>query len=293
MPSSSQQRSSSVPEAVPVLELRDVVYVYPGAVTALDRVSVAFANGRRTVVMGPNGSGKTTLFSLLNGIAHPTGGEARFRGKPMKYDRAGQRELRRAVGMVFQNADSQVFSASVREDVSFGPMNLDLSVEEVRRRVDGALSALEIEDLGDRSVHTLSYGQKKRVSLAGVIAMRPEVLVLDEPFSGLDPVISADLVAILARMCESGMTLVLATHDIDFAYEWADAAVVLDRGRVLAAGEAGDVLARPDVHETLGAAPFALDVAKAAGVNGLGPLRSREALLTELAALGSRDNEER
>jgi cobalt/nickel transport system ATP-binding protein len=202
----------------------------------------------------------------------------------MTYDRAAQRELRRAVGMVFQDADSQVFSASVREDVSFGPMNLGLDIAEVRRRVDEALHDLGIAALADRPVHALSYGQKKRVSLAGVLAMRPEVLVLDEPFSGLDPLISADLLGILTKMNESGMTLLLATHDVDFAYEWADDVVVLDAGRVLAAGEACDVLGRPEIRESLGAVPFALDVARAAGLHDRGPLRSREALLGELAS---------
>lgn len=286
MQHSSQQPCSSASESDAVLELRDVSYVYPGSVTALDSVSVRFVRGRRTVLMGRNGSGKTTLLSLLNGVAQATSGELLFRAQRVDASRAQQRELRRAVGMVFQDADSQVFSASVSEDVSFGPMNLGLDLTEVRSRVETALSALGVLELAGRPVHSLSYGQKKRVSLAGVIAMRPEVLVLDEPFSGLDRVIASELMEVLSRMHDEGMTLIVATHDVDFAYEWADDAVVLDGGRVLAAGEACDVLAMPEAQGAIGATPFVLQVARAAGLEGSGPLRSRARLLQALRKEG-------
>jgi cobalt/nickel transport system ATP-binding protein len=267
-----------------MIELRGVTCVYPGSVTALDRVSVGFSRGHKTVVMGRNGSGKTTLLSLLNGIARPDGGSVRFAGAPLKYGKAEQRELRRTVGMVFQDADSQVFSASVREDVSFGPVNLGLGVAEVRERVDRALHDMGIADLADRPVHALSHGQKKRVGLAGVLAMRPAVLVLDEPFSGLDHVITSDLVAILSKMHAEGMTLILAMHDVDFAYEWADDVVVLDEGRLIATGDAGDVLGRHEVHAALGCAPYALEVARAAGIEDEGRLRRRDAVLAGLSS---------
>lgn len=295
MPCSSLQPYSSASARLEnVLELDGVSFEYPGAVRALNGVSVSIGRGRRTVVMGRNGSGKTTLFSLLNGVAHPSAGGVLFRGEPTRSDRGYQRELRRAVGMVFQDADSQVFSASVREDVSFGPMNLGLAVEEVACRVGEALHDLGIEDLADRPVHALSHGQKKRVCLAGVLAMRPEVLVLDEPFSGLDPLIAGELAVLLTRMHEGGITLVMATHDIDFAYEWADDAVVLDAGRVFASGASREVLARADVQAVLGASPFAFDVARASGLcGGSDQPTSRAALLEALAALAIRDTGER
>lgn len=286
MQRSSQQPSSSAPESVAILELSDVSYVYPGAVRALDSVSVTFARGRRTVLMGRNGSGKTTLLSLLNGVAHPTSGELRFHMRTVGTSRAQQRELRRSVGMVFQDADSQVFSASVSEDVSFGPMNLGLDQDEVRKRVERALGDLGVTELAARPVHSLSYGQKKRVSIAGVVAMQPEVLVLDEPFSGLDPVIASELLEVLSGMHGEGMTLVIATHDVDFAYEWADDAVVLDRGSVLTAGETCAVLASPEVQRALGATPFALQIADAAGLHRCGPLRSRAQLLGAFGKVG-------
>lgn len=253
---------------------------------ALDSVSVGFMKGRRTVVMGRNGSGKTTLLSLLNGVSHPTSGELRFHMRTVGTSRAQQRELRRAVGMVFQDTDSQVFSASVSEDVSFGPMNLGLDLDEVRRRVETALNRFGVAELASRPVHSLSYGQKKRVSLAGVIAMQPEVLVLDEPFSGLDPVAASELLQVLSGMHVDGMTLVVATHDVDFAYEWADDAVVLDRGRVLATGETCEVLALHEVQRALGATPFALQIADAAGLHGCEPLRSRSQLLGAFGKVG-------
>lgn len=235
-----------------ILSLQNVTLTYPGAVTALKNLSVAFARGRRTAVMGRNGSGKTSLFALLNGLQRPQSGAIRFAGKTLNYDRGSLLQLRQAVGMVFQDPEHQLFSASLYEDVSFGPMNLGLPEAEVRSRVDRALELLGLTALLERPVHDLSFGQKKRACIAGILAMQPEVIVLDEPFAGLDAVMTHDLIATLDKLGRHGVTLIVATHDVDFARNWADEIIVLREGGLLAQGEATDVLQGDAVQRELG-----------------------------------------
>ena len=235
-----------------ILALQNVTFTYPGAVTALKNLSVTFARGQRTVVMGRNGSGKTSLFSLLNGLQRPQSGEVFFAGKTLNYDRAGLLQLRQTVGMVFQDPDHQLFSASLYEDVSFGPMNLGLPEAEVRSRVEGALELLDLTALLERPVHDLSYGQKKRACIAGILAMQPEVIVLDEPFAGLDAIMTHDLIATLNDLGEHGVTLIIATHDVEFARNWADDIIVLREGELLEQGSAEEVLKGNAVQRELG-----------------------------------------
>ena len=189
------------------------------------------ARSRRTAILGGNGAGKTTLCLHLNGILRPKSGQVLCDGRPLDYSRRGLKQLRSRVGLVFQNPDAQLLSASVREDVSFGPMNLGLDRHTVRERVEKALAAVGLSDLADKPVHNLSFGQKKRVCLAGVLVMQPEVIILDEPFSSLDVRMRWDLYAILERLSAEGITVLICCHDLDFAYEWAD------RWHIIAAGQ--------------------------------------------------------
>ena len=235
-----------------ILSLQNVTFTYPGAITALKNLSVTFTRGRRTAVMGRNGSGKTSLFALLNGLQRPQSGEIRFADKALNYDRASLLQLRQAVGMVFQDPEHQLFSASLYEDVSFGPMNLGLPEAEVRRRVDHALELLDLTALLERPVHDLSYGQKKRACIAGILAMQPEVIVLDEPFAGLDAIMTHDLIATLNDLGEHGVTLIIATHDVDFARNWADDIIVLREGELLEQGSAKEALRCAAVQRELG-----------------------------------------
>lgn len=253
-----------------VIELRDASFAYPGTITALDTFSATIARGRRTAVLGRNGSGKTTLFSLMNGLQRPQSGEVLFDGEPISYDRHGLLKLRQAVGMVFQDPDSQLFSACMYEDISFGPLNLGLPEAEVRSRVEGALKQMKLEGLENRPTHSLSFGQKKRACIAGVLAMQPQVLVLDEPFAGLDPVMSAEFMAILDDLHQGGTTLIIATHDLDLAYAWADDVVILRNGRLLAQGTAPELLIQPRVHAELGTAPLVAEVVRALALTGTG-----------------------
>jgi len=235
-----------------ILTLENVTLTYPGAVTALKNLSVTFAGGRRTAVMGRNGSGKTSLFALLNGLQRPQSGEIFFAGEQLRYDRGSLLKLRQAVGMVFQDPEHQLFSASLYEDVSFGPMNLGLPEVEVRRRVDRALALLDLTALLERPVHDLSFGQKKRACIAGILAMQPEVIVLDEPFAGLDAVMTHDLMTTLDDLGRHGVTLIVATHDVDFARNWADKIIVMQEGELLAQGSAAAVLQCDAVQRELG-----------------------------------------
>src|SRR5688572_6206163 len=226
-----------------ILETEAVTYAYQEGTVALRELTLAIRRNRRVAILGANGSGKSTLFLTLNGILRPAAGRVLLGDEPVRYDRAGLNDLRRRVGLVFQDPDSQLFAASVRQDISFGPINLGLPESEVRERVERAIADTQIEDLADRPTHLLSYGQKKRVAIAGVLAMDPEVIVADEPTAGLDPEMTARLLELLNRLHDSGRTIVISTHDLDLALAWADEAFVLCRGELLTRGRPQDVLA--------------------------------------------------
>lgn len=232
----------------PILAADGVRYTYPaGPAPALDDASLAIRRGERLALLGGNGSGKSTLLLCLNATLRPDDGRVLLDGAPVGRTRAARNELRRRVGLVLQDPDDQLFSASVFEDVSFGPLNLGLSDDEARARVDEALTRLDLTELADRPAHLLSFGQRKRVAIAGVAAMRPEVVLLDEPFAGLDPVARRDVLTALDALEAAGSTVVLTTHDVDLAYAWADRVAVLSDGRLLAEGSPPEVLADADV----------------------------------------------
>ena len=189
-----------------LLEASALRHVYADGSIGLDDCSLAIRSGSRNALLGRNGSGKTTLLQHFNALLQPTGGQVRFAGLPVDYGRSGLNALRRRVGLVFQNPDRQLFSASVVEDVSFGPLNLGLDETTVRQRVGAALTAVGMSDLADKPVHHLSFGQKKRVCIAGVLAMQPDVLLLDEPMAGLDATMQIELQALLDSLTARGIT---------------------------------------------------------------------------------------
>ena len=202
---------------------------YPGRADVLDCAHIAVSSGSRLALLGENGSGKTTLLRCLSGAHGPTAGRVVVDGIALSHNASGLREHRQRVQLVLQDPDDQLFSADVRADVSFGPINLGLDDAEVRVRVAEALELLDVTELADRPVHQLSYGQRKRVAIAGAVAMRPQVLLLDEPTAGLDPRAVTTLRAALSNLEARGTTVVVSTHDIDFAWEWADeVGVVVD-----------------------------------------------------------------
>ena len=265
-----------------ILVARDVIASYPGAEPVLKRASCQLSPGIRLALLGANGSGKTTLLRCLSGAHKPDSGEIALAGRPLKHDRAGLRQHRRRVQLVLQDPDDQLFSADVTQDVAFGPLNLGLTEDEARRRVAEALDLLGITHLADRPTHQLSYGERKRVTIAGAVAMRPDVLLLDEPTAGLDPSGVEETRAALSRLTGQGTTIVLATHDVDFALSWADEAAVVAGGQVHQ-GPIAEVLADTDlVSRAHLRQPWQLELAIALG------LESRPRTMTEvLEALSS------
>jgi len=230
----------------PVLVAAGLTFSYEPDRPVLTGADLALHAGRRVAVLGPNGGGKTTLFRLLVGALEPATGQVLLDGSAVRRNRRGLAALRAQVQLVLQDPDDQLFAASVAQDVSFGPVNMGLPASEVTSRVDEALAALGIADLADRPTHLLSFGQKKRTAVAGAVAMRPRLLVLDEPTAGLDPAGVEELLVTLADLHTAGTTPVLSTHDVDLAHRWADEVAVV-AGGVVRTGPADEVLGGADL----------------------------------------------
>jgi len=217
-----------------VIEIENLHYTYRDGTKALDGLNLTIEDGARVALLGPNGAGKSTLLLHLNGIYQAQQGKVKVQGQELTS--RNQQWVRGVVGLVFQDPDDQVFSATVWEDVAFGPTNLRLSKDEIASRVDGALAAVRMARYRDKAPYHLSYGQKKRVAIAGVLAMNPRVIILDEPAAYLDPCGKDILMDILSRLNQNGTTVVIATHDVDLAAEWAEQVLVIKDGRTLAQG---------------------------------------------------------
>ncbi len=223
--------------STPVLEVRGLAYAYPDGHQALFGVDLHVHRGERVALLGPNGAGKTTLVLHLNGILSSTVGEVIVGGLPATRDHL--QEIRRRVGIVFQDPDDQLFLGSVRADVAFGPANMGVRGPELDRRVMNALGQVGMAEFVDRPPHHLSFGQRRRVAVATVLAMEPEILVLDEPSSNLDPASRRELADILRGL---DVTLLMVTHDLPYALELCPRSVVLSEGRVVADGSTYAVL---------------------------------------------------
>ncbi len=268
-----------------VLEAREVVHQYPDGTMALNNVSLSVERGKKIAFLGPNGAGKSTLFLHFNGILRPARGKIIYSGREIRYDHASLTELRKNVGIVFQDPEIQLFSASVYQEISFGPLNMGLSREEVRRRVDRAMEITGVTGLKDKATHYLSYGQKKRVSIADILAMNPQVIIFDEPTSGLDPKLTGNVMELFDRLSREGKTVVLSTHDVNAAYSWADRVIVMKDGAVAGEGAPEDIfeddglLTLADLDK-----PWLVDVYRQLQTRGLvegggGVPRTREKLL--------------
>jgi len=271
--------------SAPVLRADQVRYLYGGGHEALCGVDLEVRRGRRIALVGANGAGKTTLLLHLNGTLRPTSGTLYVDGEPVRYDRRWLKRLRETVGVVLQNPDDQLFAGAVYQDVSFGPLNLDLDEDDVRERVEQALEAMDIADLRHRPTHMLSYGQKKRVAIAGAVAMRPRILVLDEPMAGLDPSGQWQLMNLLTRLNEGGTTLVIATHDMGLAYEWAQEVAILSGGVMVAQGPPHSVMTDPAQLAHYGLRiPWMLEVSELLAECGLLPAGAMPRTRDELRA---------
>jgi biotin transport system ATP-binding protein len=216
-----------------MIEIRDLHHHYPDGTHALRGINLTIADGEFLLICGPNGSGKTTLIRLICGLLKPTGGSIRLNGL---VDLHGSREIRRLVGMVFQDADSQIVGETVREDVAFGPENLGLPPKEINERVDWALRLMGLEKLSEKPCYLLSGGEKRRLSIAGVLAMKPRVILFDEPFSHLDYPGIREVLMHMVELHRQGHTLVVTTHDVEKVIAHVDRIAIIQGGELKAEG---------------------------------------------------------
>jgi cobalt/nickel transport system ATP-binding protein len=224
------------------LQISRLSFRYPDGRLVLEDIDLTVAPGERIAVLGPNGAGKTTLVLHLNGILRPTSGHITVGG--LAVTTASLREIRRRVAIVFQDPDDQLFMPTVHDDVAFGPANLGLRDDSLEARVHESLEAVGMADHVTRAPHHLSYGQRRRVAVATVLAMHPELLVLDEPTSNLDPAARRELADVLQRL---DLTTLIVTHDLPYALELCPRSVILDRGRIVADGPTVDLLEDRDL----------------------------------------------
>ncbi|WP_456474245.1 ATP-binding cassette domain-containing protein [Candidatus Pyrohabitans sp.] len=227
-----------------ILETQRLCHTYADGTEALRRVDLRVNRSEVVAVLGANGAGKTTLLKHLNGLLSPTSGRVLVAGEEIKKENLLW--VRKTVGLVFQNPEEQLFAPSVEEDVAFGPRNLGLSEDVIAHRVQEALRLVGMQGYEEKAPHNLSYGEKKRIAIAGVLAMEPQVLVLDEPASGLDPLGTEELVRLLRRLRSLGLSLVIATHDVDLVPMLADRIYLLHRGSVVGEGTAEEIFTSMD-----------------------------------------------
>jgi cobalt/nickel transport system ATP-binding protein len=225
-----------------LFRVENLVHQYSDGTVALDNVSLGFERGDRIALLGTNGSGKTTLLNHFNGILKPTSGQIYFEDKPLEYNDKALLELRRRVGFVFQDPNDQLFAPTVKQDVAFGPLNLGQSPEEVKKVVGEALATVGMSEFSEKPPHFLSLGQKKRVALAGVLAMQPEIIIMDEPTSNLDPRATSEILHLLLQLNkEKSITLLLATHDVDMVPLFANKLYILSKGKLVSQGTPKDI----------------------------------------------------
>lgn len=234
---------------VTILEVKDLYYNYPDGTEAIKGINFKVEEGQMISILGPNGAGKSTFFLHFNGIIQPTKGSIEIEGETLKYDKKSLLKARAKVGIVFQNPDDQLFAPTVFEDVAFGPMNMGLNEEEVKERVDYALKVVGMSEYAQKAPHHLSGGQKKRVAIAGILSMRPKVMVLDEPTSGLDPNGASAIMQLLYDLNAEGMTIIVSTHDVDLVPMYSDNINVLRKGKILKQGNCREVFSDKEVIE--------------------------------------------
>ncbi|MEG1983819.1 MAG: ABC transporter ATP-binding protein [Oscillospiraceae bacterium] len=235
-----------------ILRLENINFCYETGEIALCNVSLTIAKGERIAVIGNNGAGKSTFFLCCNGILKQDSGDIFYHGKKLSQSRKDLFLLRKNVGLVLQDPDNQMIASTVESEISFGPMNLGFTDDEVLERVDDAISEMKLTSLRCRPPHYLSGGEKKRVCIADIIAMRPEIVLLDEPASSLDPQNAASLEQTIIELGNAGITVAVSTHDVDFAWRWADRIIVFSDAQIVADTSPDMVFADIELLKTAG-----------------------------------------
>ena len=230
-----------------MVEVKNIKYSYNKDYQALKGVSLKVEKGEMVALLGKNCAGKSTLFLHLNGIYEPDEGKVFIDGEELKYDKKSLLKFRQKVGIVFQNPDDQIFAPTVEEDVAFGPLNLKLPMEEVQKRVTESLARVGMSGFEKKAPHHLSGGQKKRVAIAGILAMKPEIMVLDEPTAGLDPQGVRGISKLLKELNEEGITIIISTHEVDLVPNYAKKVFVLVDGLLIAEGTPKEIFAQPEI----------------------------------------------
>ena len=229
------------------LKTENLSYTYPDGTQALKNVNIQIKKGEKIAIMGPNGAGKSTLFSHFNGLTEPTSGYVEIDGEKIVYEREELLKVRQKVGIVFQDPNDQLFAPTVREDVAFGPMNLGLEYDEVKRRITESLEMVGMSGFEDKTPHHLSGGQQKRVAIAGIVAMRPDIMILDEPTAGLDPEGVDKVLDILNKLNDEGISIIISSHDIEMVNQFADKIYVLYNGEIISSGDKHQIFSNKEL----------------------------------------------
>lgn len=230
---------------MPIIETKEVCFSYSDGTNALDGINFSVKKGEFVGILGANGSGKTTLLRILNALLKPTRGDVYLEEENLKS--MDKNKIFTKACTVFQDPDDQLFSPTAAEDIAFGPTNMGLSRNEVNRRVDEALVSVEMLEFKDKAIHNLSYGQKKRICLAGVLAMGPEVIFLDEPTAALDPMGVSVIMHLLKKLNKEGVTMVMSTHSVDLVPLFLDRVIILSKGKIVKEGTPAQVFSDPDL----------------------------------------------
>ncbi|MEW4353846.1 ATP-binding cassette domain-containing protein [Streptococcus pneumoniae] len=235
-----------------MLQLKEISFSYDRKCPTLEHISMSFQEGKITGILGANGSGKSTTMKIITGLLTPQAGEVLYQGSPVSMTKKALYQYRQDVNMVFQNPEQQLFYTIVKDDIGLALENLDYTPSEIDERVSQALEMMDIEHLADKPIQYLSYGQKKRVAIAGMLALQPKYLLLDEPTAGLDPKGRRKMAESMKKLVASGTNIILTSHDMDLMYDCCDYSYLLHKGKLLAEGDKFQLFQEVELLEQAG-----------------------------------------
>lgn len=251
-----------------IIKFNNISYKYSSGTVALNNINLDITKSKKSVLLGANGAGKSTLMLLLNGILKPTSGTLLFNNQIYSYKRSKIRDIRKSIGVLFQDSDSQLIAPSVYEEITFGLCNISKDKLWIKNQADMVIDSFRLDDIIDKPPHQLSDGQKKRVCLAAIVAMEPEVIVCDEPASNLDPQSAEMMFNYLDKLNRQGKTVIISTHDVNHAFEWANSVIVMNSGKVAAKGTPTEVFSDKELINRCGLkVPTIIEICNKLGIN--------------------------